>query len=323
MQDAGLTRTLLSAECRGPNEFLKLVRRIPPLTTALLKIVLFYLLGMVFYYETEGWSVFECAYFTTVTISTVGYGDISPTRDISKLFTCAYMCIVLFIGIVIGMTVLDLNWVDSTYFIFVTASTVGYGDVIPVGKSDLSKVLVSCFILILVVTLADAIHHVHTINVRRRIRLEDFHPVMETLAAASEEFEGLDGNGAVVSEADFMVSVLCSQKIVDDQVLLAIRRQYHSAFKDLTLSQQPLTRETICSFMRNNGLQDSVLEPNDFTQTGAEVLNQKIAGGKPRQAASESEFSTSSYGKVVASVWGKKKAAHKQASPDCYEANAI
>eukprot|EP00854_Cymbomonas_tetramitiformis_P018770 gene18770-22421_t len=285
MQDAGLTRTLLSAECRGPNEFLKLVRRIPPLTTALLKIVLFYLLGMVFYYETEGWSVFECAYFTTVTISTVGYGDISPTRDISKLFTCAYMCIgllaifdlvanfaqaviqytskahilalrtlgvetvdvssidvatppselnlsyrkryfvalcptitVLFIGIVIGMTVLDLNWVDSTYFIFVTASTVGYGDVIPVGKSDLSKVLVSCFILILVVTLADAIHHVHTINVRRRIRLEDFHPVMETLAAASEEFEGLDGNGAVVSEADFMVSVLCSQKIVDDQV---------------------------------------------------------------------------------------------------------
>ncbi|CAN5863566.1 hypothetical protein BH23ACT4_BH23ACT4_07370 [soil metagenome] len=35
----------------------------------------------------EGWSWVDSFYFTVVTLTTVGYGDLAPSGDISKLFT--------------------------------------------------------------------------------------------------------------------------------------------------------------------------------------------------------------------------------------------
>ena len=41
----------------------------------------------IFYHYTENWSVLDCVYFITVTLLTVGYGDVVPTNDGTRLFT--------------------------------------------------------------------------------------------------------------------------------------------------------------------------------------------------------------------------------------------
>lgn len=47
--------------------------------------------GTIFYRLVEGWSWLDSLYFTVVTLTTVGYGDLSPTKDISKVFTIVFI----------------------------------------------------------------------------------------------------------------------------------------------------------------------------------------------------------------------------------------
>ena len=49
--------------------------------------------GAVFYQIVEGWGWINSFYFCAVTLSTIGYGDLHPTTDLSKIFTIFY-CIV-------------------------------------------------------------------------------------------------------------------------------------------------------------------------------------------------------------------------------------
>jgi len=45
------------------------------------------LFGTVAYHNLEGWSYVDSFYFTGVTMTTIGYGDLHPTTDLSKIFT--------------------------------------------------------------------------------------------------------------------------------------------------------------------------------------------------------------------------------------------
>lgn len=51
------------------------------------------MIGTVFYRIVEGWSWIDCIYFSVVTLTTVGYGDLNPTTAISKIFTIFYILI--------------------------------------------------------------------------------------------------------------------------------------------------------------------------------------------------------------------------------------
>jgi voltage-gated potassium channel len=46
--------------------------------------------GTVVYRYLEGWSWLNSFYFTVCTITTVGYGDMVPSSDVSRLFTALY-----------------------------------------------------------------------------------------------------------------------------------------------------------------------------------------------------------------------------------------
>jgi len=46
--------------------------------------------GTLFYRQVEGWSVVDSLYFSVMTLSTVGYGDLAPAKDLSKLFTIVF-----------------------------------------------------------------------------------------------------------------------------------------------------------------------------------------------------------------------------------------
>ena len=59
--------------------------------------------GTVFYRFVEDWSWVDSLYFTVITLTTVGYGDLSPTRTISKLFTV----VIVLLGIGLLVTLIE------------------------------------------------------------------------------------------------------------------------------------------------------------------------------------------------------------------------
>ena len=40
--------------------------------------------GTVFYHYVEGWSWIDSAYFSVITLTTIGYGDFSPVTDLGN-----------------------------------------------------------------------------------------------------------------------------------------------------------------------------------------------------------------------------------------------
>ena len=73
-------------------------RRDPQFRALALLVIATLLTGTIFYSLHEGWSVVDSFYFTTLT--TVGFGDLTPTTVLSKLFTVVY--ILTGISIILG-----------------------------------------------------------------------------------------------------------------------------------------------------------------------------------------------------------------------------
>lgn len=51
--------------------------------------------GTVFYSSVEGWHWVDALYFSATTLSTVGFGDLSPATQLGKIFTVIY----IFVGV--------------------------------------------------------------------------------------------------------------------------------------------------------------------------------------------------------------------------------
>jgi len=56
--------------------------------------------GTLVYRYLEDWNWIDCLYFSVVTLTTVGYGDIAPTTSAGKLFTIFY--IIVGLGIILN-----------------------------------------------------------------------------------------------------------------------------------------------------------------------------------------------------------------------------
>ncbi len=51
----------------------------------------FVVVGTMFYHFTESWGWIDSFYFSVMTLTTVGYGDLSPATDAGKIFTTLYV----------------------------------------------------------------------------------------------------------------------------------------------------------------------------------------------------------------------------------------
>lgn len=78
----GLPIRALAVMVRDPEE------RGPVLLVASLLVV-----GTAFYAIVEGWSVVDAVYFCTMSLATVGYGDVVPDTAAAKLFTVVYVLV--------------------------------------------------------------------------------------------------------------------------------------------------------------------------------------------------------------------------------------
>lgn len=66
-------------------------------------------IGTLSYSYLEGWSFIDSLYFSVITLTTIGYGDLSPQTVEGKLFTIFY----IFIGI--GIILSFINTVYEHY----------------------------------------------------------------------------------------------------------------------------------------------------------------------------------------------------------------
>ena len=77
-----------------------------------LVIIIVLAIGTIFYHNIEGWNYLDALYFSTYTVTTVGYGDITPKTDAGKLFTIFY----IFIGVGIalyGLSIIVAHFVEA------------------------------------------------------------------------------------------------------------------------------------------------------------------------------------------------------------------
>lgn len=69
------------------------------ITAAVSTLFLWIGIGTIAFRHLEPWSWITSFYFSVVTITTVGYGDLAPSSDMSRLFTAFYILIGVSIGI--------------------------------------------------------------------------------------------------------------------------------------------------------------------------------------------------------------------------------
>jgi len=74
--------------------------RDPEFRTLFILVLVTLLTGTLFYAKAEGWNLLDAFYFSFMTLTTVGYGDLVPTTPGSKIFTILY--IVVGLGILLG-----------------------------------------------------------------------------------------------------------------------------------------------------------------------------------------------------------------------------
>ena len=47
--------------------------------------------GTIFYWRVEDWTIIQALYFSVVTLTTVRYGDLTPTSEGAQIFTIVYI----------------------------------------------------------------------------------------------------------------------------------------------------------------------------------------------------------------------------------------
>ncbi len=70
------------------------------------------IVGTVFYHFVEGWNWLDSLYFSTITLTTIGYGDFAPQTDAGKIFTIIYIAI----GVGLILTFINTVYIHFSRF---------------------------------------------------------------------------------------------------------------------------------------------------------------------------------------------------------------
>lgn len=132
----------------------------------------------------------------------------------------------LIIAFTIGKAAMGLSVVESLYFTVVTCTTIGYGEIHPARST--TRAFFSVFLLFLCIVVTKTGADLYHIIVKRKIRIGESQPDIENmLLCKAFDSPKAKGESLNISESEFIVEALLREKLVDRQVLLAVRRTYY------------------------------------------------------------------------------------------------
>lgn len=79
---------------------------------AISALLLLIFVGTVSYHWLEGWTWIQSFYFTVSTLATVGYGDLHPTTDESRMFTAFFILAGVSIAVA-ALSVIGSSYIDN------------------------------------------------------------------------------------------------------------------------------------------------------------------------------------------------------------------
>ena len=65
----------------------------------ILTTIIIMVIGTVSFHYIEGWSWLDSFYFSFITLTTIGFGDLTPITDLGKVFTIIY--IIMGVGVIL------------------------------------------------------------------------------------------------------------------------------------------------------------------------------------------------------------------------------
>jgi voltage-gated potassium channel Kch len=68
-----------------------------------------YIIAIELYHYVEGWNWLDSIYFTTATITTVGYGDVVPQTELGKMATIPLMLVGIGVGFYVIFAIQDFG----------------------------------------------------------------------------------------------------------------------------------------------------------------------------------------------------------------------
>jgi len=245
--------------------------------------------GMLFCIWHLKWSLADALYFCVVTITTVGYGDLTPSTPAAKLFFIAYILlsltiigsainsvigailerqedalqgllvgndtdlkagrpstksvflgltaeefatvasagvvflVIVLLGMLFFMKVEKLGLVDALYFIWITSTTVGFGDLTPKGPT--SRLFSVLYLLVSTLGLANFIGAFADIQLQRRHRKLRERILRRKLNTA--DLKEMDQNSdQKLSKDEFLVAMLRRTDTVPQEDIDAILRRF-------------------------------------------------------------------------------------------------
>lgn len=149
-----------------------------------------------------------------------------------------------------------------------------YGDICP--SSATAKLLAAVYLPIAVIALADAISDVTMIGTRRTIRETDFGKLVDECLLRDAVRDGECEFHPKLSEAEFLTDQLIANKLVDEEAVLVIKRQFRyltrrgtfESDEDRQLSAQLVYEELLGRVAEGKDLSDGATE-RDLTPSGA------------------------------------------------------
>mmetsp|Transcript_11160 Transcript_11160/g.26982 ORF Transcript_11160/g.26982 Transcript_11160/m.26982 type:complete len:373 (-) Transcript_11160:722-1840(-) len=212
-----------------------------------------FLFGACVYHFVAGWPIVNALYFSAITITTVGYGDLEPESSAMMTFQIVYIFISItlisfaigtvaanmvgdvtvshntLIGLAIGQILIFLllgaaffsameNWsfLQALYFSTVTLSSVGYGDLVP--SHPLTKSVCMLYAVIGVIMTSNVIGQVTSEIVGRKQAAD--RKMFYRKALTLERIIAIDlDNSGSVSELEFLLYMLEKTKLVSREDL--------------------------------------------------------------------------------------------------------
>ncbi|KAJ8607931.1 hypothetical protein CTAYLR_009106 [Chrysophaeum taylorii] len=157
----------------------------------------------------------------------------------------------LLIGLMFAYGSIDMGYtvVESIYFTVVTVTTVGYGDLHP--TSNRQKLFFCTASLVLVVVVANTISEILVVRTRRKVREGRFAlPDLEELML-QKVYSAPEISAPELTESDYIVDALLKGKLVDSEVLLAIRRIFHWTAKGGDDDHSDISTEDLFHFLQH------------------------------------------------------------------------